>query len=270
MRHGFTLVELAIVLVIIGLIVGAVLTGRDLIKAAEIQSAISEIGGYNAAAVTFRNKFGGLPGDLLAARASRYGLADRAGSIAHGDGNGIIEGCATRESALGCETALFWIDLSSAKLISEDFVIGTSIADGNSLAANLATTDAMEPYLPNLALRDTALVHAFPINDRTHFLIANVYTDASGDIQFFGQGGLAPQEALNMDEKMDDGLPATGILKAISALDANGAGTTLDAGASPAAAGECVNAALSPSKYNVLNDSFAIDLTCNVQLSAGF
>ena len=53
-RSAFTLVELAIVLVIIGLIVGGVLVGQDLIKAAQIRSVVTDIERYNAAATTFR------------------------------------------------------------------------------------------------------------------------------------------------------------------------------------------------------------------------
>ncbi len=48
-HHGFTLIELSIVLVIIGLIIGGVLVGKDLIKAAEIRATISQINKYNHA-----------------------------------------------------------------------------------------------------------------------------------------------------------------------------------------------------------------------------
>src|ERR1019366_6843373 len=60
---GFTLIEMSIVLVIIGLIVGSVLVGRDLIRAAELRSVISEVEKYKTAVMTFKGKYDCLPGD---------------------------------------------------------------------------------------------------------------------------------------------------------------------------------------------------------------
>src|SRR4051812_29331815 len=91
--QGFTLVELSIVLVIIGLIVGAILVGRDLIHASELRSQISQIEKFDTAVHAFQLKYGGIPGDLPAASASAFGFAARSGAVGHGDGNGIIESC---------------------------------------------------------------------------------------------------------------------------------------------------------------------------------
>jgi len=66
---AFTLIEMSIVLVIIGLIVGAVLVGQDLIRAAEVRATIAQIEKYNTVVNTFRGKYGGLPGDLNASLA---------------------------------------------------------------------------------------------------------------------------------------------------------------------------------------------------------
>lgn len=74
MERGFTLVELAIVLVIIGLIVGGVLVGQDLIKAAEIRATISDIQKYTTGANAFRTKYNGIPDDLLSTSATNFGL----------------------------------------------------------------------------------------------------------------------------------------------------------------------------------------------------
>jgi prepilin-type N-terminal cleavage/methylation domain-containing protein len=63
-KHGFTLIELSIVLVIIGLIVGGILVGRDLISAAAVRAQISQIERYHTAANTFRTKYAYLPGDI--------------------------------------------------------------------------------------------------------------------------------------------------------------------------------------------------------------
>lgn len=62
-RSGFTLIELSIVLVIIGLIVGGVLVGTALIEAAQMRQQLTQISTINTAVVTFRNKYNCLPGD---------------------------------------------------------------------------------------------------------------------------------------------------------------------------------------------------------------
>src|ERR1700691_433072 len=91
-QSGFTLIELSIVLVIIGLIVGGVLVGQDLIRAAEVRAQISQIEKYNTAVNTFRDKYNALPGDLPPTVPTQFGFAARAGTAGRGDGNGIIEG----------------------------------------------------------------------------------------------------------------------------------------------------------------------------------
>jgi len=64
-QQGFTLIELSIVLVIIGLLVGGILVGRDLIKAATNRRVISQVQATQTAISTFRLKFNGLPGDMV-------------------------------------------------------------------------------------------------------------------------------------------------------------------------------------------------------------
>ena len=72
-------------LVIIGLIVGGVLVGQDLIRAAEVRATISQIEKYNTAVNTFRGKYDALPGDI--SNAAQYGFVARAGTQGRGDGN---------------------------------------------------------------------------------------------------------------------------------------------------------------------------------------
>ena len=64
MRSGFSLVELSIVLVILGLLTGGILAGQNLIRAAELRSVTTQFQNYHAAVMTFRDKYFALPGDM--------------------------------------------------------------------------------------------------------------------------------------------------------------------------------------------------------------
>ncbi len=84
--NGFTLIEIAIVLVIIGLLLGGVLKGQELITGARVRNLISQQDGIKAAFFGFQDRYRALPGDYAAASTNINGV-----TIA-GDGNGRIEG----------------------------------------------------------------------------------------------------------------------------------------------------------------------------------
>ncbi len=62
--YGFTLIEISIVLVVIGLVTSGILVGRNLIRASEIRATVSQVEQMRTAVTTFRIKYNGLPGDL--------------------------------------------------------------------------------------------------------------------------------------------------------------------------------------------------------------
>ena len=84
-QQGFTLVEIAIVLVIIGLLLGGVLKGQEMIKSAKVKSQMQQIDGISAAFNTYQDRFSALPGDDANA-AANTGVA----GLAAGNGNGDI------------------------------------------------------------------------------------------------------------------------------------------------------------------------------------
>ena len=73
-RSGFTLIELSIVLVIIGLIAGGVLVGRDLISAVAVRGEVSQLEGLDTAVNTFKMKYNALPGDISKTDAASFGM----------------------------------------------------------------------------------------------------------------------------------------------------------------------------------------------------
>ncbi len=83
-KKGFTLVELSIVLVIIGLLIGGVLKGQSMIENAKVKRFASDVDGLVAATYSYQDKFNALPGD------DARGLTDTHGSLANGNGDGLF------------------------------------------------------------------------------------------------------------------------------------------------------------------------------------
>ncbi|MBN8531717.1 MAG: prepilin-type N-terminal cleavage/methylation domain-containing protein, partial [Alphaproteobacteria bacterium] len=137
-EQGFTLVELSIVLVIIGLIVGGVLVGQDLIKAAEVRATVGQIEKYNSALNTFRTRFNAMPGDISNVAAANFGLAARTGNAGEGDANGLIEGSAAGAMVADGEVNLFWNDMTFANLVEGNFT-GTNAPATTAAAAPVAS-----------------------------------------------------------------------------------------------------------------------------------
>ena len=149
--NGFTLIELSIVLVIIGLIVGGVLVGQSLIQAAGVRAQIAQIEQYNTAVNTFYGKFGYLPGDIPATTAVQFGLsasvAARSWSgVTYGDGDGVVMGLVAGETD-GGETYLFWSDLAAAALIQESQVANINCNISVGFCNVPATTWARERHI---------------------------------------------------------------------------------------------------------------------------
>jgi prepilin-type N-terminal cleavage/methylation domain-containing protein len=107
-QKGFTLVEIAIVLVIMGIILGAVLKGQELIHNAKVKRVQSQIQELMAAVYTYYDKYGYYPGDDPSA-STRWSATD-------GNGNGYIDGgyCDSASE----ESCLLWSHLRYANIIS--------------------------------------------------------------------------------------------------------------------------------------------------------
>lgn len=111
MRKGLTLIELSIVLVLIGLVIGGVFVGKDLISGAEFRAVISQVSAFNTAVVSFKTKFRALPGDMSNATTFWSSTAD-------GNNSQTIDA----SSGLGAiEEYYAWQHLNLAELISGSY-----------------------------------------------------------------------------------------------------------------------------------------------------
>jgi prepilin-type N-terminal cleavage/methylation domain-containing protein len=216
-ESGFTLIELSIVLVIIGLIVGGILTGQSLIAAAAVRAQISQIEKFNTAANTFRDKYGYLPGDIPAGPAALFGFASRGQYAGEGDGNGVLEGIDTETPPVNYgtnqdagENAMFWVDLSTAHLIDGGFKTA-------SATAIIQPATNVSLWLPKAKLGGGNYVYTWSLNGRNYFSISvpnqGIITNfISNDMP--SVAGLTVNQAYGIDAKIDDGLPGTGNVRA--------------------------------------------------------
>jgi len=225
--QGFTLIELSIVLVIIGFIVGGVLVGQDLVHAAGVRAQITQIEKFNQAVNTFRSKYGYLPGDIPNPIAGQFGFAARGLYAGEGDGNGIIEGITQNTSGdnygtrMGEEAAAFWSDLSYANGMNIGLIEGSYQSLPNAPSSNYAVT-MMSSLMPVSKLGSGLFIHTYSYAGSNFYTLSAMdHTDWSSGV--VSAAGLSVRDAYNIDKKMDDGLPQSGNVTAQLVCDGNGA-----------------------------------------------
>ncbi len=210
-ERGFTLIELSIVLVIIGLLVGGILGGQSLIRNAELQSVISEYAKYTSAMNQFKAQYGALPGDLPDAQ-DYWGIAHATPTTCattqgtgtqtcNGDGDGIIETVGLFTGS--AENFRAWQHLASAGLI-EGIYTGIEGSSGN--------TDHMIPGINVPRSKMSGAGWGLRYVGNIDFLLNSFVMPFGGTISNNLLAGsiLKPEEAWNIDTKMDDGRPGLG------------------------------------------------------------
>ena len=131
-QAGFTLVEIAIVLVIIGLLLGGILKGQEMITQAKIKNIVNDFNGITAAVNSYQDRYRALPGDDLNA-------AGRWSGTVSGDGNGQFTGkynnILTTTAVSTQESNTFWWHLRLAGFVA-GATTGTAAGQQPNNAAN--------------------------------------------------------------------------------------------------------------------------------------
>ncbi len=198
-RAGFTIIELSIVVVILGLLTGGILMGQSLIRGAEIKSVISDFQKYQSAAKQFRDQYNALPGDMANAN-SVWPTA------VSGDGNGAIASTAAAAASPG-EGWQFWSQLVLAGFIQGNYsgLSATSTWDdsiGVNTPASRITGAGWRVHSSSTAPNP---LYYFSGNYGNYFNFGGGCSGCSNDHVI-----LKPDEAWSIDTKIDDGVPGTG------------------------------------------------------------
>jgi prepilin-type N-terminal cleavage/methylation domain-containing protein len=211
---GFSLIELSIVLVILGLLTGGILAGQSLIRASELRAVSSEFQRYQAAIHSFRDKYMGIPGDFRDAtrfwlRTSTTGCNTNSSAAVgspgtcDGDGGGYTNN--TTGGSVSGEQFQFWRQMALAGLIEGDYS-GYSSSTGAS--GVIVGTNVPRSRISNGAWWSTAdSPNGYSTANYMNSILISAL-NSSGDQ--LGGALLKPEEAWNIDTKLDDGKPAYG------------------------------------------------------------
>ncbi len=235
-EKAFSLVELSIVLVILGLLTGGILAGQSLIRAAELRSVATEANRYSTAVYTFRDKYFALPGDMrnavkfwteqaggtddgTDATCEALGYANPATGTAtcNGDGDGDVD---------WLEAWRAWQHLANAGLVEGSFT-------GVQGEASDVSFGAAGENIPAARVNSTVgwTLRNVGSQDGTSGPFAGEY----GNPFYLGAGNgvdegnfTIPEEVWGIDTKMDDGKPGYGKVRVYNNSSRTNCATTDD------------------------------------------
>ena len=151
-QSGFTLIEIAIVLVIIGLLLGGVLKGQELINSARVKNLAGDFKNIPVFIYGYQDKFKALPGDDLNAQGHVGATA------ANGNGNGIINGMWDSVTTTD-ESVIFWQHVRLAGLAPGETVVNlTTYLPTNAVGGRIGITNATAANLPITGLRGSYII----------------------------------------------------------------------------------------------------------------
>jgi len=180
-QGGFTLIEIAIVLVIIGLLLGGVLKGQELINTARVRALNNSVDGITAAWFSFQDRYRGFPGDYSQA------TVNLPGTTVDGDGNGLVD--------TDGERAEVWVQLQAAGYITGSYD-GTAVAE--------------DEYNCKLS---TCPDNGFGSGMNLSYVTQSKGAPAADAHELITGSGIPVEVIAELDRKVDDGLPLSGAMQ---------------------------------------------------------
>lgn len=232
-RAAFSLVELSIVLVILGLLVGGILAGQSLIRASQLRAVGTEYSRFTAATFAFRDKYFALPGDwnqaitVWGAAASCPGDSDTVvtGTLTC---NGNMNGMIWYTDPTSNEPYQFWRQLANAGLLEGTFNgVSNSTTNVNYDRINF---NIPASKMPNAGWAVQWVTAVIDVANTSYFEgpYGNVFMfGGQSPTGVRGSPALRTEDAWNIDSKLDDGRPGTGRVRTYeSAINCHDAGTS--------------------------------------------
>lgn len=183
--RGFTLLEIALVLVIVGLIFGGIFKGQELLTAARVRDIIRQQEEYRTAFYGFQQRYGNPPGDFAQASSTIKNVGGPCGNP-NPDGNGNSN---HRIDTAGSEHTLAWEHMSKAGYLSVIYTCATTVAPG---------TSPVNRY-----------------NQPLEIVFDDQYAGTATSRHNLKTGGRIPSNLLaEADRKVDDGVATTGEFRA--------------------------------------------------------
>lgn len=206
-QKGFTLVELAVVMIIVGLLIGGILKGQELITNAQVASVVTQVKAIDAGMSTFRDSYRAVPGDMATA-VTRLPNCSSALNCADGDGDGIIDEAADGTTATAGDEAF----LAFKHMALADVIGGV---DPSAAETSQFGVDFPETALGGGLVVGHTSIGAPPGTFGANFLGGHyaTLTQVAGTAAADNNGPLNASQAARIDRKMDDGNAENGSVR---------------------------------------------------------